>query len=318
MAKKVKVSVYGMSILRKSTSNKENLNNIFQGRSLIGIVGAYIQQNINRYDNDHNKERLFAFSQYITENILDDQGRIEATALSGIIKTGDYGISSELRDINTGSVYNRSIDQADIMPFGFSIIVPAGIVNTCIVVMQTLGQYSIKLSLQKKLQSIISAVDTDLTVSLGAVMPRQYIQKYFQEGILQKISMIRYEIPRDETERLGVNYGVNETYEERVIHKPTGFMERKKNVIVEWMKGQRAATDIIQIKGFEYNNIKFVFKLGNLEKTINLENIDKIVVTEDITNQVTVIDGLPTFITLKPVMIEIGRGYLQEMGTAHL
>lgn len=317
MAKKVKVSVYGMSILRDGT-NKENLNSISQGRSLIEIVSTYIQQNVNRYDNDHNKENLFAFSQYITEDIFDNQRRIEATALSGIIKSGDYGISSELIDINTGDVYNRSIDQADIMPFGFCIIVPVGNVNTCIVVMQTLGQYSIKLSLQKKLQSIIHAIDPDLLVSLGAVMPRQYVQRYFQEGILKKISMIRYEIPRDETERLGVNYGVNETYEERVIHKPTGFMERKRDAIAEWMNGQRGATDIIQIEGFDYTNIKFVFKLGNLEKTINLDNIDKIVVTEDITNQVTVIDGLPTFITLKPVMIEIGRGYLRGIGAAHL
>lgn len=77
-------------------------------------------------------------------------------------------------------------------------------------------------------------------------MPRQYIQKYFREGILQKISMIRYEIPRDETERLGVNYGVNETYEERIIHKPTGFLERKASYcrMDEWSEsGIRYCTD---------------------------------------------------------------------------
>ena len=117
---------------------------------------------------------------------------------------------------------------------------------------------------------------------------------------------------------MGVNYGVSETYEERIIHKPTGFMERKRNAIAEWMNGQRVATDIVQIDGFDYDNLKFVFKLGNLERTINLDNIDKIVVTEDITDQVGMANGLPTFTTLKPVMIEIGRGYLQGIGMAHL
>ena len=193
MAKKVKVSVYGMNI-SKNGVDRVNLNDVFRERGLIQIVGEYIQQNINRYDNDHNKENLFAFSQYEMNELLDNQGRLQGNVLSGVVKTGEYGISSELIDINTGDIYNRSIDQADIMPFGFCIIVPAGNVNTCVVVMQNLGQYSIKLSLQRKLQSIIHAVDNDLVVSLGPVMPRQYVQKYFREGILQRISMIRMKL----------------------------------------------------------------------------------------------------------------------------
>lgn len=59
-------------------------------------------------------------------------------------------------------------------------------------------------------------------------MPKQYVQRYLEKGILQKISMTRFEIPEDETERIGVNYGVEQTYEERIIHKPIGFLERKK------------------------------------------------------------------------------------------
>lgn len=69
---------------------------------------------------------------------------------------------------------------------------------------------------------------------------------------------------------------------------------------------------------FPEDNLKFVFKLGNIEKTINLDNVEKIVITEDISDRVAIIDGLPTFDTLKPVMIEIGRGYLQGIGMAHL
>lgn len=95
-------------------------------------------------------------------------------------------------------------------------------------------------------------------------------------------------------------------------------MERKANVIAEWMNGQRAASDIVQIDDYDYDNLKFVFKLGNTEKTINLDNVDRIVITEDISDRVTMLDGLPTFDTLKPVMIEIGRGYLQGIGMAYL
>ena len=49
-----------------------------------------------------------------------------------------------------------------------------------------------------------------------------------------------------------------------------------------------------------------------------MDNVEKIVITEDISDRVAIIEGLPTFDTLKPVMIEIGRGYLQGIGMAHL
>ena len=83
---------------------------------------------------------------------------------------------------------------------------------------------------------------------------------------------------------------------------------------VEWRRGQRSATDIIQIDGFEYDNLKFVFKLGGVEKTINLDNVEKIVITEDITDRVVLEEGHPQFEPLKNIMIEIGRQYLAGIG----
>ena len=85
MAKKVKVSVYGMSISQNGV-NRVNLNNTVQSKSLVQIVHEYIQQNINRYDNDHDKENLFAFSQCEMEEMLDDQGRLQGTVLSDNMK----------------------------------------------------------------------------------------------------------------------------------------------------------------------------------------------------------------------------------------
>lgn len=40
--------------------------------------------------------------------------------------------------------------------------------------------------------------------------------------------MIRYEIPEDESDKMGINYGVKQTKEERIIHRPIGFMDRKR------------------------------------------------------------------------------------------
>lgn len=229
--KKIGLSVYGMSISKEGVE-KQNLNNINQ-KGVINILTEYIDMHLDEYSNDRRNESLFSFTQKVEEEIFDDNQKLVCRTLCGIIKTGEYGVSSELVDINTGEIYVRTSEQADIMPFGFCIIVPAGNIDTCIVVVQTIGQFGIKFTLQKKIQEIIRAIEPDLFVSMGPVMPREYIQKYFDEGILQKISMIRYEIPEDMAERVGINYGVAATKEERIIHKPIGFMERRKNEIKE-------------------------------------------------------------------------------------
>lgn len=61
MAKKVKLSVYGMQV-RKNGVDNQDLNNLFNGKDIISIVYEYIDQHINTYDNDRNAESLFAFS----------------------------------------------------------------------------------------------------------------------------------------------------------------------------------------------------------------------------------------------------------------
>lgn len=313
MAKKVKLSVYGMQVKRNGTENQD-LNNLCEGESLISIIQEYIADHIDEYENNTEDESLFAFTQIVQDNIIVE-GRMAGNALSGIVKTGDYGVVSELVDANnTIDTYTRTASQADVMPFGFCILVPMNNPYTCIMVLQSLGRYGMKISMQKKLQSIIRSKDEELFVNLGPIMPREYIQRYFRQGILQKICMTRFEIPQDESERYGVNYGVDQTFEERVIHKPVGFVQRKGMELEEWRRGQRAATDIIQIDGFEYDNLKFVFKLGGVEKTINLDNVEKIVITEDITDRVVLEEGHPQFEPLKNIMIEIGCQYLTGIG----
>ncbi len=311
--KKIGLSVYGLSI-SGGGSNKQNLNRIVGDKGIIQIFSEYIEEHIDEYMNDRSKENLFVFCQKENREIRDDHGRLICNVLCGRVKTGEYGTSSELVDINTGDVYNRTSDQADIMPFGFCIIIPVGDVSQGIVVMQTLGQFGIKMALHRKMHEVIQKLNSSLFVSLGPVMPRQYVKKFFDEGILQKISMVRYEIPEDESERYGINYGVGETKEERIIHKPIGFLTRKKMEIEEWMRGQRSSTEIIKIDDFTYDSLKFVFKLGKTEKTINLNNLDKIVVTEDITDRVQILDNHPIFSSLQPIMIETGKSYLAGQG----
>lgn len=311
--KKISLVIYALSIFGKS-NQRLKLNNIDEGKTFLECIEKYVCQNIRLYTNDTNQDTLFQFEQVSQEKTLNSVGQEEYSILYGRVKTGEYGIESELVDIKSGQITNRSVDQADMMPFGFCIAVPAGDVNSGVIILQTMGVYGMKTTLQRHLQKCLADISPDLQLVMRAIAPKEYIDRYFKKGILKKIRMIRYEIPEDESDKMGINYGVKQTKEERIIHRPLGFMERKKREFQEWFSGQRSYTEIMEIEGFEYDDLKLEFSLENTNKTFNLADMNSLVVNEDITKKVRQKGGHPVYDSLKPIMRETAIEYLKGMG----
>ena len=118
MSKKINLVIYGLSVLNNN-NKRLNLNDIINGNSLIDIVKEYIDKNKSKYSNDFEKELVFQFDQYQSEIVYNDKSQEEYEFLCGRVKTGEYGIESELVNILTGDVYAKKAEQADLMPFGF-------------------------------------------------------------------------------------------------------------------------------------------------------------------------------------------------------
>ena len=311
--KKISLVIYGLSVI-DGENKRVNLNRLIDKKSLIDCLEEYIKNNILQYSDDISKDTLFQFEQIESELIKNEKGQDEYRILYGRVKTGEYGIESELVNVRTREITKRSAEQADMMPFGFCIAVPAGIVNSAVIILQTMGAYGMKLSLQNHFQKCMINVCPQFHLSMRTIAPKEYIDRYFNNGILKKIRMIRYEIPEDESDKIGINYGVKHTKEERIIHKPLGFMERKKREMQEWFSGQRSYTDIIEIEGFEYDDLKLEFSVGDTDKTFNLRDMNSLVVNEDITKRVKQDGGHPVYKSLKPIMKETAREYLKGMG----
>lgn len=313
MGNKISLSIYSLCVIGEK-SDRLFLDKLNDNDSLIDIFYQYIKDNKNMYSQDSSKETLFQFSEvelYEKKN-LEDQ--TEYQILYGRVKTGEYGIESELVNIHTREVTTRTIEQANMMPFGFCVAVPAGKVDRALIMFQTMGAYGVKVALQKHLQKCLLSIGPEFHLVIKSIIPKEYIDRYFKEGVLKKIRMIRYDIPQEITNRIGINYGVKQTKEERIIHRPVGFLERNKKKIEEWRKGQRSYSNIIEIDGFDYDDLKFEFSLGETEKTFNLSDLEKIVMTEDITKKVQLDGGHPIFESLKPVFRDYAEKYLKDMG----
>lgn len=311
--KSIGLTVYGLSVQDRENQRYE-LHNI-KGKTLIDIIHDYMNRLMNTYSADNTSETVFTFDEVMVETVKNEQNQEKYTALYGRVKTGEYGIESELFDYETGNVsHNRTTNEADVMPFGFSILIPAGEVNSAIIILQSISNLGMKTVLHKQMLQCIKEVDNELKFEMGTIVPRAYLDRFFNYGVLKKIRLISYNIPDDDSERYGVNRGTTEASREIIIKKPIGFLENKRRELAEWRNGARRYDQVVQIAGFEYDDLKLEFATGRTSKTISLRNVDKLIVTEDITDVVDIAGGHPEFSSLCSSMKETGEFYLIAKG----
>lgn len=310
---KIGLTAFGLHVA-EGIERKLELHNI-SGRTLIDILYEYAMNNLDIYENDQIQETVFTFSNINKEVVCNNAGQAIYEILYGIVKTGEYGIESELINNHTGNVsYNRQTDDADVMPFGFSVFLPAGDVDNSIILFQSTGRYGMKTVLQKNLKKVVRQINASLSLELGVIVPKIILDRYLKNGCLQKIRLIRYGIPNDVADRYGLNYGVEDIIEERVIRNPVGFWEHKKDIFKQWRRGDCSYSKIIQIEDFVYDDFKMEFKMGSRNKTISLGNIDKLNMCEDITDDVMLQGGHPTLRSLLQAMKESGEFYMRAKG----
>lgn len=309
----ISIVAYAISIQNKSNNQNYLLNNL-DGEEFLEIFNDFIDQNNLRYENNEKLEKIFKFDDCEIISFPDERN-VLFKYLTGTIKTGAYGQESEIVNSITGNVgYNKSETDAEVMPFNFIMAIPTGENNKGILILQKNGVFGIKTLLEEVLSDYLKGINIEYKLSLGNVAPIAYLERLLDDGILQKIRFLRFDIPNDVGNQIGLNNGVQESYEEYVINKPTGFIRNNGNRIKECIRGQRLLTNIVQLRNFDYDNIKLEFKLGKKQKTINLSDVTSISFNEDITDQVTLIGGHPTFESIETILIETAEIYLGEMG----
>ena len=67
---------------------------------------------------------------------------------------------------------------------------------------------------------------------------------------------------------------------------------------MECIRGERAYNTIVELDDFEIDDFKLEFSFGKRNKTISMKGLDQLVVNEDITDDVVIEKGHPTFESL--------------------
>lgn len=311
--KLVGLTAYGIEIRDEEHNNLE-LHNIY-GVSLLKHLCDVATASIDEYDKDRVTENVFAYNAVDFQTVKNDAEQDIYQILYLRIKTGDYGEESEIVDSETGEItHNKSVGEADVLPFGCCVIVPSGEYTEGTVLVQSLGRNGIAGIIKKKFNEYVRQLNGQLRVVLNPMVPKGYMERLLTQGVLKSIRLISYGIPDDDADRYGVNRGTSKIIRERVIRKPIGFVHNKYDQIMECVKGERAYNAIVELDDFEIDDFKMEFSFGKRDKTISMKGLNQLVVNEDITALVVIENGHPTFDSLCKVMKETGEDYLRAKG----
>lgn len=310
---KIGVSVYVVGV-RNDKNQQYEIHDI-DGKDLIAIINNHAKVDIGKYDNDKADEKMFSFSRLEYRDVKTEDGKEKYEVLFFSVKTGDYGVASEIVDSETLEItYHKKSSEAEMMTFSGCIIAPRGKHTTAVILMQTLGRYGFVTTMKKHINLYIKAENDNNRVYFDPLMPREFAEKILNEGKLSGITFIRYRIPSDIADQLGVNSGATEVREERRFKARGGF---PKEIIHGLLFGNKDKSAVVSIENFDVDDIQFIIKNGSSEKTITLSNIDKLQVHEDITEKIgdaVEADGSPKFEPLCKILREIGEWYLSIKG----
>lgn len=311
--KQIGATIYGIDV-KDSNHNQYEMHTIYEN-SFIDIMYNEAIKELNKFVTDKKGEVVFTYSDLNKETIKNEQGQELYDVLYMRVKTGEYGIESEIVDSETGEVsYNKKVSDADVMPFGCCIMIPSGKHTSGVIVFQSIGRYGISTVMKKKLDGYIKNVDNNLRLAMGTIVPKIYMDRFFKDGILKSVRMIRYGIPDDASDKYGVDRGVKTIVEERIIRKPRGFLINKADALKDCLSGKKRYDEVVQIDDFEIDDLRLEFSMGKRVKTISLKNIENVIATEDITKNVILDNGHPEFNSLCMAMKETGEFYLRAKG----
>ena len=273
-----------------------------------GIIEMFCEF-FSNYKEFHDDEKLMKMFSVDQDSIKIEE-KPEYFMLSGIIRSGAYGIESQLTNRTTNKVtYKRGKDDADIKNFSFMMVIPKDaeemIVKKGILLFETIGPYGVKTITTKNIKGFFSE-KFGLTVETRSISVRLFMERLLKDENLGRITLIKNRVSKDSSDNMFLTVGREET----TYVKPT-LKDSWISQVLEHIDGN-AQDDIFEINDEVYNDIKFTFSQGGRTKTVRLKDIDKFSMVEEVPPYVYEGNGINRD-RLIGYMEETAKGYMNKL-----
>ena len=300
------LSAYTIRVDKKRNRNDEEKNlpdycklNCFNGHDdLYDVMLVFLRNLTANSTNDTYKTYMKA--------IKVEPG---ARSIGGVFESGIYGLSSNLRNVDTDSItYKKKKNEADVLPFYFLFYIPKD-TNEGILLLQRTGKYGIRSNLGTFLDKYFSDKYRGFTVELNALVQEEIIKKMLCNGTIKKLRCVKYQAPVDRFD--GLDEGHEElSYNMEVVLSAHRIPLRSK--IKSLFDSKSSVKNLVELRdfNFDYDTVKVDVEIEGSIRTFDLGRLAKARTYYDISDKVALdTDEHPTF----PSMQAITNIYLNEI-----
>ena len=296
------LATYTIRIKDKIRNSYVPVNNIQNIADFIDVMKDYLSDRHANLIHQQEQRKLLRIRNFTSRNRV----------FCGIIETGEYGYEAELYDINTSiTTHRRRTSEAEMLPFYFLMFLPQN-ADEGILILQRFKQYGIKTIFERDINEYVNSRFNSLELQIYPLVPSQLIEQYLNNGRILKLRFIRFSFPPDIADAYDSQSHIeDEGYTEYVISA-----RRKGHIpivgrILEIINGQRQLNELIEIREFEYDNVKIEIDINGNRRTIDLSDISKLRAYIDVSDVRLGDDGHPLFESIN----QVAQKLLQDLQT---
>lgn len=267
---------------------------------------------------DETDKKIMLLKDYKnTKRENGDNDEDKNTILRGIITTGDYGYESDLLNIQTGELkYSRTIDDAELLPFYFLMVIPQNF-NMGILLLERFGQFGMKKIFTENMKVYFEQQLPAYILEIEKIIPGDLVEHYLTQGRIISAKFINNTIPDDISDV--IQYGSKKdkgSFECTVKASPKGHLPIGGH-ISKWFrinkKDRPPISSLYHIESFEYDNIKLEIDVDNQVRTLNLSHPEFLNPYYDITSQIIIKNGHPVFESINAFAMDMSKSLLNDI-----
>lgn len=256
------------------------------------------------YTDDEKRKKVFC----VKEGSFQEDMESSYSALSFVIKSGGYGVESEITDRLTNQVnYKRKANESDVKEFLCVVYIPQDVENLQIkkgiFIFQSIGNYGVKTITVDRMRAFFA--DMELTLETRCVSTAVFLERLINQGSLYQMTLIWNRPSVNPADGILISTG----REERTYVNPKLSDPFKNKLFSKCLNPDKPG--VIEILDQEnVDDILLQFRMGGRMRTVRFSNLDQLSIVEDIPQ--TIVQGNDRS-EIRAYMIQTAEEYRQQM-----
>ena len=213
-----------------------------------------------------------------------------AVGFTGLVKSGEYGLASDVIDVNNGSkAFAKGKHHAEQIPFFIRLHVPIG-GTQAMLMLQRLGKSGVTTPIRNLIRDRFEKKFPALQLDFQPMVPDFVMNQYLKSGTPKSVTFIKNSIPSDYADKVSGKSKEAEGRVEVTIKSSEGSFFQPQR-IARALSGNpensvNAVKSVYSFNDFAPDKVKMKVELDGHTRTINLTNHSNLRATFDINDKV--------------------------------